>query len=197
MPMRATRLSRLLTALSAALMAACAATGAAPPTDAPASAPAEIPAWLLDHMKSQVGRWETPNAAYKSEDEPFDTYGLVWSWGVGKTSLAGTLYGRVGEGDNVEFWNFRIYWHPGTREARVDQWGHGGALLSGTLRPHGQEDGADVFELEQTWYATSGKTARTRHRTLHRDEVQTGWSYDWKDGEWVRNREYTWRRIAG
>jgi len=194
--MRATRLTCLPTLLSAAVIAACAATG----TPAPAAAPptsAEIPAWLLEHMKSQVGRWETDNAAYKNREEPFDTYGLVWSWGVGETSLAGTLYGRVGKGENVEFWNFRIYWHPGTREARVEQWGHAGTLLSGTLRPDGQEDGADVFELEQTWYVTSGKTARTRHRTLHREGVQTGGSYDWKDGQWVKDREYTWRRVAG
>jgi hypothetical protein len=185
---------RLLTILCAALMAGCAAAGPVPPA---APGPAPIPDWLIGYMRAQAGWWEASNAAYRSADEPYDTFGQFWDWGAGGTSLAGTLYGRAGGGGNVEFWNFRIYWHPGTREARVDQWGHGGMLLTGTLRPDGEENGAAVFEIDQTWYGTSGRTARTRHRTLHRAGEQAGTSYDWQDGQWVKGREYLWRRVPG
>lgn len=182
---------------AALLLAACAAKAPQAAPAAMAALPAPVPGWLIEHMQSQVGHWQASNAAYQSADEPFDRYVLVWTWGVGKASLAGTLYGRAGQAEPVEFWNLRTYWHPGARKARVDQWGHGGSMMSGTLRPDGAENGAPVFELEQTLHAPSGQTARTRHRTVHRGNQTIGRSYRWKAGQWVADREYTWKRVAG
>jgi hypothetical protein len=184
----------LVTLTAVALMSGSAGIRAAEPAPAEPSVAPAIPQWFLEHMDSLIGQWRTDNSAYLSEQETAEAYGLRWKWGVGKTSLDGVLYGMQAGEPEIPYWNFRVYWHPGERRARVDQWGHGGTLLSGWLEPAGGTRGETVFESEQTLYAVDGQTVRTRHRTTIKGTLKLTQSFDWEDGNWTPRRSYTWHR---
>lgn len=88
---------------------AIAAPHAAPRDDGP-------PAWLREHMAAMVrdgGTWHTDNAKWTSAAEPAKTYATSWSWGIGKMSIQGRLFGLdAGGAEFATYWEFRLYWDP-------------------------------------------------------------------------------------
>ena len=104
----------------------------------------EIPNWLIQewsYLTTGTGIWETDNSEYKKESEPFEKYRLVWTYGLGKKSIEGKLYG-IKEGENIEtFWKFRTFWHPVEKKAFTEQFGGDGTYGIGELFV---EDGAVI-----------------------------------------------------
>lgn len=62
------------------------------------------PAWFRRHIEGLTrdsGRWIADNAGFISQSEPWDHYGLEWTWGLGRHSVKGRLY-AIKAGKDVE-----------------------------------------------------------------------------------------------
>ncbi|MGD9800545.1 MAG: hypothetical protein AB7F91_17035 [Parvularculaceae bacterium] len=176
-----------------ALLAALAFAGlAAFPALAEKSAP---PQWYLDDIKTLSaagGRWIADNADYKSEEEPFESYGTEWKSRFDGATMTGRLYGyKDGAQTAFDFWEFRQYWHPGRNEAVVEQFGWGGAVGVGALQ---EDDGGT--RSDQTFHNSDGSVTRTGHKSRFTDEnTFVTESFDIVGDEWKPRRKYVWKRV--
>lgn len=145
-----------------------------------ASASAKDPApaeWFVEHnafLTQQGGRWITDNLAYKSDNEPYDEYGLEWRPGLGGKSITGRLFGLQDGKDIGTFWEFRIVWHPGEGQAYVHQFGGDGTYGVGTMERMAE----GKIRIVQDVFSPDGTRARIGHDSTH------------GPGEWVHDRSY-------
>ncbi|MCB0547911.1 MAG: hypothetical protein KDD19_10020 [Phaeodactylibacter sp.] len=159
----------------------------------PAGPPgAPIPQWLLDNWATRTqdrGTWITDNSAYKSDDEPFDAYGLQWEYGLGKKHLKGRLY-CIREGkDAGAVWQFLEFWDPAAAEARIVQIGSDGTLGQGRIW---RLDDGSVKE-QQTFTSPGGGSFESGHHIWMGNGENHTQSFSIKDGEWIRRRYYIWK----
>lgn len=153
------------------------------------------PAWFRKHMEYVTragGRWIADNRAYRSENEPFDAYGTEWSWGVGKQSIVGRLFGLRGGEEAGTFWEFRLIWDPGAGRVLAHQFGAQGVVGSGPM----ERAGPGRTRMDQTFTAPDGTTFRTGHDARETDaDTQRTESFDiLDDGTWKTRRAYVWKR---
>lgn len=155
--------------------------------------PGAAPRWFIEEIETLTagsGHWIADNSEYKSEQEPFDAYGTEWTASFDGTTMTGRLFGVKDGKESANFWEFRQYWHPGRREAVVEQFGWGGTVGVGTTWPDG-----DVTKSDQTFFAPDGSTSRTGHVSgfPDRNTHQTD-SFDIANDVWTARRSYTWHR---
>lgn len=186
-------------AILASASAASIVFGPTPPTAQSATAGESgqqsdsIPAWLRHEMTRLVqgtGTWLTDNRQFMSAEERFDHYGLEWSWGLGKQSLKGRLYGIIGGKDSGTFWEYRMFWHPGESRAILEQFGSDGTYGVGIVIP----DGKGGTTMEQTFYAPDGSQRRSGHESSWDGEIHTTQQLEWRNNGWVKHRLYRWTR---
>lgn len=166
-------------------------------TETRAASQTRAPDWLAREMSEMVadgGRWITDNSAYRGEQEPFDQYGMEWHWAIGRNSITGRLFGLRDSQEVGTFWEFRIYWHPGKREAVIVQYGGDGRMGEGPLRATGN---THETESIQVFYAPDGSRTRLRHLAVTADGTHRTQSFDEEDGKWVARRTYVWKRTEG
>jgi hypothetical protein len=152
-----------------------------------------IPAWLRQEMTrlaQGTGTWVADNQQFMSAEERFDHYGLEWSWGLGKQSLKGRLYGIIGGKDIGTFWEYRMFWHPGESRAILEQFGSDGTYAVGVVIP----DGKGGTTMEQTFYAPDGSKRRSGHESSWDGEVHVTQQLEWREDRWVKDRLYRWTR---
>ena len=156
----------------------------------------EAPAWFGEHMSFLTeggGRFVADNELHESPAEPFDAYGMEWTYGIGEMSVTGRLFGLKEGRELGTFWEFRTYFDPDSRRVRVLQFGADGTVGDGWLAPaEGSEAGA--LAAEQTFSSPDGTTREVRHESVDADDVHTTTSFQRTDGEWVRDRGYVWLR---
>ncbi|MEX0644969.1 MAG: hypothetical protein WD076_06650 [Parvularculaceae bacterium] len=161
----------------------------APPPNAP-------PAWFLEEIAALAangGRWIADNSAYKSEQEPYDAYGVEWKSSFDGTTLSGRLFGLKDGKEIGDFWEFRQYWHPGRKEAVLEQFGWGGTVGAGRMWREG-----DKTKTDQTFFTVDGGAARSGHLSAMPDaSTQVTESFDIKDDAWTARRRYVWKRAPG
>jgi len=150
------------------------------------------PEWLraeFEDLTAGGGRWVADNSAYRSEQEPWDAYGLEWTWGIGRQSVKGRLYGISKGEEKASFWEYRLVWHPAERQAILHQFGAWGSLGQGPMKP--APDGGT--ELEQTFHEPDGRAWKLRHTETSVAGERRSKSFDWVDGAWKETRTYVWR----
>jgi hypothetical protein len=145
----------------------------------------------MSRLASGTGRWVTDNRAFMSTGERYEQYGLDWSWGLGKQSLKGRLYGIIGGKEAGTFWEFRIFWHPGESRAVIEQFGSDGTYGVGPMT----SDGTGGTRMDQTFYAPDGSTRRTGHASSWDGEIHVSAQLEWRGGAWVKDRVYRWSRV--
>lgn len=151
----------------------------------------KIPEWFLNDLEESIGTWIADNKNYVSENEPFTHYGIEWSWGLGKTTMKGRLFGLIdGEGQG-DFWEFRQYWDNVNEVAVVEQFGNGGMIGIGSLQP------IDEYTTEsvQTFSLPNGNSWKDRHISIRKktELITTSYKMD-SEGKWVENRTYSWTK---
>lgn len=152
----------------------------------------QIPEWFLNDMESSIGVWIADNSQFISESEPYTHYGIEWSWGLGKTSLKGRLFGLIGGKEQGDFWEFRQYWDNLKQEAVVEQFGNGGMLGIGTLYLVDE----NTSESIQTFSTPDGTNWLDRHVTVSKgNEVITTSYRTGESQEWEANRTYIWKKL--
>lgn len=166
-----------------------------PPSPFPPPARADtLPDWLRRHMANRVagtGRWVADNAAYRGTDEPIDAYGMEWTWGPGRQSIRGRLFGLQGDREVGTYWHFQLAWHPAERRPVLYQFGAGGAVGIG---PMDFQEGKLI--VDQIFYRPDGSSIRTRHESEESGGLDDSRSFDWEGGRWVARRHYLWRRTG-
>ncbi len=155
---------------------------------------AEPPAWFHRHMEfitQEGGRWVADNSTYRNDDEPFDAYGIEWSWGLGKKGLTGRLFGLQAGKEVATFWEFRIFWHPGEGKVQVYQFGGDGTVGAGTMNSAGE----GKTRIEQVFFYPDGRSAPVAHDSSDTPEkTHVTKSYNGTaEGSWKDDRLYTWR----
>jgi hypothetical protein len=152
-----------------------------------------LPTWLRRHLETQAGgtgRWIADNSRYKGPNEAIDAYGIQWTWGLGRRSLQGRLFGLRDAEEVGPFWEFRLFWHPAERRAMLYQFGLGGGVGMGPLDLVGNS-----IVIDQIFYDPDGSTRRVRHESMFEGTTETGDSFDWVDGARVKGRTYVWKRV--
>ena len=155
-----------------------------------------LPEWFLEHndfMARDGGRFETSNADYQSEQEPWEAYGMVWEKGPTGHTVRGRLFGIRDGQDTAPFWEFYVYWHPGEGAARILQVNSAGTAGLGTIDPP-DENGA--HRMDQTFHNPDGTTMRMGHITANTGDTHDTQSLRWVEGEWQPNRHYLWKRVG-
>lgn len=153
------------------------------------------PDWFnrrLEELTRDGGRWEADNSNYRSDTEPFPSYGLEFTMGISGRTARARLYGIHDDDREQDFWEFYIYWDPLNGKAITMQTHVGGAFGYGDL----QQAEPGVEELKQTFWWGEGSTTRTRHREHVTDDGRHSQSFSYQDGQWVPQREYVWRRVG-
>lgn len=153
----------------------------------------DTPKWVMTewtNLTAEGGHWIADNLAHKSENEPYDAYGLEWSWGIGNKSVIGRLYGIINNKDIGTFWEFRNYWDPKQKKYVLIQFGSDGTFGSGSAHLNG-----NIIEAIQTFYAPNGSSYMVRHEseTTSKLHMTTSFRQD-ENGKWVKNRNYTWHK---
>ena len=87
---------------------------------------------------------------------------------------------RLARLEVAKFWQFRQYWHPGRREAVVEQFGWGGTVGVGIARHKDGETKAD-----QSFFGVDGSVNRMGHVSSFPDpNTHVTASFDIVDDEW-------------
>jgi hypothetical protein len=160
----------------------------------PAAAQTAAAAWFVDEIEFLTrdgGRWITDNSEYVSEQETDDAYGIEWRKSFDGFAMAGRLVGLNGGKETNTYWEFRVYWHPGRGEAVAEQFGWGGGLGVGTVRPMAEGG----MQWEQTFYSPAQSQHSEGHRSDNPDaNTHVTHSFSIVDGEWRPRRSYSWIR---
>lgn len=160
-----------------------------------ASPGAPIAGWYSEHVEYMTrdgGRWEASNAEHRSDDEPFETYVVIFSPVFGGTGMSGRLFGINDGEDSVDFWQFRGYWDPANAIGRLEQFGWGGAVGRGDIAP---ED--DHLLAVQEFLAPGAPPRIEKHEfvVIDADTHITPTYRIEPDGTQTPGRSYTWRRV--
>ena len=153
-----------------------------------------LPDWLEEHMLFSTrdgGRHVTDNSAYQSAGEPADQYAVEWSYGLGKKSMKGRLFG-LRDGEEIgTYWEIRLFWHPGRREAVLHQYGGDGRVAVGTVSE--ADDGGLRALMDITAPDGTVTSVRDDHSPADGDTHTTA-SFVRQGDEWRARRSYTWSR---
>ena len=97
------------------------------------------------------GNWVADNSAYKNDNEPFEAYGLTWTWGFANKSLNGKLYG-IKDGKNAgTFYEFKMFYHPKENKIMYYQFGTDGSIGEGEVKLTGKNS-----EIITTFFVPGG-----------------------------------------
>lgn len=155
--------------------------------------PRLIPQWVLENWETQTkgsGIWITDNSKYKSEQEPFDAYGMEWNWGIGKQNIKGRLY-CIKEGKDVgTVWEFLNFWSPETQEHRMVQIGSTGMIAQGSivLEKDGSTKSAEKF------VNPAGGSFEAGHHSWFENGAMHTQSFDIVNDNWSKRRFYIWQQ---
>ncbi|WP_421785575.1 hypothetical protein [Hyphobacterium sp.] len=153
------------------------------------------PQWYRDHivfMTRDGGHWQAPNAEY-SESNPYTHYGIRWTVMPGQSGMTGRLFGVREDGGEDEFWQFREFWDTGRHEARVFQWGLGGAVGEGEMIRYG-----DRFStIRQTFSWPNGARTEGGHIVRTPDDatyIAEQYRVNDQTAQWEFEHALTFRR---
>ena len=148
-----------------------------------------IPDWFYEELDAHIGVWITDNAAYMSETEPIEQFGMEWKMGIGGTSIIGRLYG-IKDGKEIgNYWEFREYWDPVKRQAIIQQFGYGGMIGIGPVHNLGNGN----FEAFPVFMEASGNSYEQKHVNVLVGNEMKSTSYNkTSSGGWEKDRYYVW-----
>lgn len=173
------------------IIACCALLAlAGPPTQA--AEPAGPPAWFLAHIGFLTqGRWLTDNSQYKSDNEPFDQYGMEYEAGLGGMRVRGRLFGLVDGKEVATFWEFLTVWNPAENRVLAYQFGGDGTYAVGPVVATGER----THRMQQTFWRPDGTSWQSGHENEEASDgsfVTRSFDLD-ADGSWRASRVYIWR----
>jgi hypothetical protein len=127
------------------------------------------------------------------ENEPFEAYGLQWTYGNGNSHIKGRLY-MIQDGKDVgDVWQFTEYWDPALGELRVMQIGNDGTLGQGKVWRN--EEGIHLEQM--TYVVPDGKSFISGHHMWMEDGAHHTQSFDIVNGIWEKQRFYKWHQKSG
>lgn len=150
----------------------------------------QVPEWYQQEMARSVGTWEADNTMYMNEQETDDAYGITWEWGLGQQSLIGNLYGLKNTKVTNQYWQFFQFWDTEVQKVRVIQISPWGVKGEGFM----EQIDATHTKINQVFVMPSGLTYESGHTTEILKDQEISVSFNIKEGEWIKNRTYTWKK---
>lgn len=150
----------------------------------------QVPEWVGEEMERSVGTWIADNSSYMNAEETDDAYGIDWTWGAGKTSLIGELYGMKEGVRTRSYWQFFQFWDAEKDQLRIIQLSPWGGRGEGFL----QLEGESRSRLQQTFVQPDGSTFEMGHTTEISEKSERSTSYTISEGEWIPDRTYIWHK---
>ena len=151
----------------------------------PDSLPKEVKAdW--DNLTRNGGNWVADNSAYKNENEPFEAYGLTWTWGFANKSLNGKLY-AIRDGKNAgAFYEFKMFYHPKENKIMYYQFGTDGSIGQGEVKLTGKNS-----EIITTFFVAGGDSFKQKHEEIEKNGDRHSFDFRLKqDGTWEKGPTY-------
>jgi uncharacterized protein YndB with AHSA1/START domain len=149
-----------------------------------------IPKWYSENNSRLQGIWIAGNSSYYSKDEPYINYAIELKYGLGKSNLVGRLYGITKEKQEIDFWQFRLYWNNQKQSAELVQYGYNNLIGIGELRALT----SNKTESIQQFSAPDGRTWKEKHITKYTENRQITTSYDLENNLWNEKRTYNWHK---
>jgi len=178
-----------LRVLTVALIGVCAA--APVPNADEGSGP---PEWFRQHLAYLTagdGTWVADNSGFKSDDEPYDAYEVIYVWGAGRQTASGSIRAYKDGKRTGVIWDYKVFWDPSTRRCVIEQWGFGGVYGVGETR---QVD-ENTLRSEQTFYGPDGSGRRSAHDWIVDTPLKhTTHSFSFENDAWKATRTYVWKR---
>lgn len=149
----------------------------------------EIPKDVIEEwtmLTKDGGKWQSTNYV-----DQYDAWEMMFTWGLGKKSVNASLY-AVKDGKNLgKLWDYKMFYHPESKEVILEQWGSDGGYGVGTLvlKGNGESENISAFHFP-------GGSMKIKH--VQRMEGDTKYSDVFiqdQNGQWQLDREYTWSRI--
>lgn len=154
-----------------------------------------IPQWIIDDWEFRAqgdGIWVADNSKYRSEEEPFEAYGIEWKWGLGKKSLTGRLY-CIQDGKDVRtVWTFLDFWDVQYSKLKLTQVGGDGTVGQGTMWL--EEDGST--KSIQNFISPDGSSFTSGHQAKNINDESHISSFSVEGNEWKPRRSYVWKNSA-
>lgn len=148
-----------------------------------------VPKWFTQNMEESIGVWITDNAAYKNEKEPITSFAMEWTWGIGKQSIHGTLYGYINNKKVGPFWEFKQYWDTKKGMGIVMQQGPDGTLGIGQII----NEGKGKTKMIQIFTNPEGKSRTLGHKSIMTSSALVTESFDIDAAQkWSKRRKYSW-----
>lgn len=142
-----------------------------------------------ENLTQDGGNWVADNAAYKNDNEPFEAYGLTWTWGFAKKSINGTLYGIQDGKKAGTFYEFKMFYHPKKNRIMYYQFGTDGTVGEGEIKLTGTHS-----EVLTTFFMPGGGTYKQRHEEDIKKGERHSSDFNLKsDGTWEKGRTYIWK----
>ena len=158
----------------------------------PALSQSALPKEVLadwENLTQSGGNWVADNAAYKNDNEPFEAYGLTWTWGFAKKSVNGTLYGIRDGKKTGTFYEFKMFYHPKENKTIYYQFGTDGTVGEGEVKIFGA-----MSEILTTFYMPGGDSYKQRHEEEKKNGQRHSQDFNLKnDGTWEKGRTYVWK----
>ncbi len=153
----------------------------------------EIPEWLKKDWALRTqgnGTWIADNAKFKNKQEPYDAYGLQWTYGLGKNHVKGRMFNIVNGQSVGSTWNFLEYWDPKSKEVKVVQIGSDGTVGHGKIWR--EKEGR--MKEQQSFSSPAGVSFETGHLLWIEEGAQHTQSFLITNGEWNKSRSYVWKK---
>ncbi len=142
-----------------------------------------------EQLTKDGGSWVADNSAYKSDNEPFESYGLTWTWGFAKKSVNGTLYGIRDGKKTGTFFEFKMFYHPKENKVIYYQFGTDGTVGEGEVKLTGGQS-----EILTSFYSPGGGTYKQRHEEVVKNGERHSQDYTLTQaGTWEKGRTYIWK----
>lgn len=151
--------------------------------------PSEIPEDVMEewtNLTKDGGRWTSTDNGGQ-----YDSWEMTFSWGLGKKSVDASLNAIKDRKNLGSLWKYKMFYHPGTNEVVLEQWSSDGSYGVGTLivKGNGQSENTSTFYFLND----------TQFKIKHEQNIEGDIKYSKvfiqdENGEWKKDRVYTWKR---
>lgn len=156
----------------------------------------QLPKWVTAtwaKLAEGTGIWIADNP-YFGENIPYDSYGMKWTYGPGKTALKGRLYGIRNGKDVFTLWEFLEYWHPGEQKLLTVQYGKNDNLGNLALGESIDTGLPNHYQALSLVYGPGGKIYHVGHKSEFLGDENRSQSFDIVNGQWQERGSFTWKR---
>ncbi len=150
-----------------------------------------LPEWVHEYWTQKTngkGIWIADNSVYKSEQEPYEAYGLEWTYKLAQKYVFGRLYCIQDGKDIGTIWEFMEYWDVAEGKLKAIQIGSDGSVGQGEIW---QTENGEI-KSQITITNPDGGSRGSGHIMAIKGSSQISQAYRIVGDQWEKARKYVW-----